>query len=341
MLGDDYLAAPVGWLFFFDLPRALIGFGTNVSNRADLSERAWEASWPDTGLGLSHGIGALWTESNLPPVLFNGASVNDGCRVNVSVLDVAGGSPDVPSCSGISPAETTTGVFGATHDVVDFLCPADDLALSTAAGMSARFPIISLAGRIAADPDRNCGQRAAGAVFVADGGYLEGSGAGSLLDSWTALSARVEQHNVSQSGTCVVPFMIHIDNGYESPIVTANDAVPREFLVPLLATLNSSSGITTARAEAALAFEHGFSIGGADTEVVELTKTGPRTIQSRYARLVTRAHPGVQAPLGWTLSQASINDLRDQLAIPGNVAALAEIRTWIDRDLACVSSPEA
>jgi hypothetical protein len=53
-------------------------------------------------------------------------------------------------------------------------------------------------------------------------------------------------------------------------------------------------------------------------------------------RPVTRAHPGVQAPLGWTLSQASIDDLREQLGIPENAAALEELRTWLDGDLRCI-----
>jgi hypothetical protein len=53
---------------------------------------------------------------------------------------------------------------------------------------------------------------------------------------------------------------------------------------------------------------------------------------------VTRAHPGVQAPLGWTLSQASIDDLRDQLALPENVEALTEVRRWLDGEMYCSGS---
>jgi hypothetical protein len=129
--------------------------------------------------------------------------------------------------------------------------------------------------------------------------------------------------------------MVHIDNGYESPSVSGNEAVPREFLVPLLATLRASSGITAARAEAALTFEQPFSIGGTAVEIVLRTEAGDEVVASRYARLVTRAHPGVQAPLGWTLSQASIDDLRSQLAIDENAAAFAEIRGWLDGDMVC------
>jgi hypothetical protein len=336
-LGDDYLAAPVGWLFLVDLPRDLLGFGPDISNRAEITERVWEASWPGDGKGLGRGLWDLWSTTDFPPIVFNGASVNDGCGVNVSILDAAGRSPEVPACSGIGAVEAAPiGAFAAKHDLVDFICPDQDVALSTAAGMSARFPVISVAGRIAADETHSCPGRADGAVFVADGGYLEGSGAGTLLDAWNALRDSVDRYNTSTTDRCIVPFMIHIDNGYESPSVTANDAVPRESLVPLLAMLNSSSGITVARAEAALAFERRFTIGGTEIEVAATTDGSPVALDSRYARLVTRAHPGVQAPLSWTLSETSIDDLRRQLEIPENAAAFAEIRSWLNGDLVCL-----
>ena len=74
----------------------------------------------------------------------------------------------------------------------------------------------------------------------------------------------MEQYNTGGAPVCVVPFMLHIDNGYETPAVSGNQTVPRELLVPILALASSSSGITAARAEAALAFEAPFTIGGSD-----------------------------------------------------------------------------
>lgn len=336
VLGDDYLAAPIGWLFFADLPRSLIGFGAGISNRSEVMERAWEASWPESVPGLGRGIAELWaSHPEIPPLFFNGTSVNDACRFNVSALDTNGGSPDVPSCAANGREEGLGGPLAATYDLTDFLCEGDDLPLSTAASLVSRFPFVSVSGRITADPDRDCDGRRDGTVFVVDGGYLEGSGSGTLLDVWEGLAGFVEEYNSMAADSCVVPFMVHIDNGYESPSVSGNEAVPREFLVPLLATASTSSGITAARAEAALEFEQPFSIGGSKVGLVIGGDGSAERIESRYARLVTRAHPGVQAPLGWTLSQASIDDLRDQLAIAENSEAFAEIRTWLDGDVRC------
>ncbi len=333
VLGDDYLAAPVGWLFFADLPRTLLGFGSGIENRTDVMERAWEAAWPTPGTGLQRGVVEVWRDHpEVPPAIYNGTSVNDACRFNASPLDVDGATPGVPTCAGRGLAGTSTGEFAATHDLVDFLCPGDDVRLSTAAGLGARYPVVSVSGRVKSDQDASCAGRTDATVFVVDGAYLEGSGSGSLLDAWHALAPSVESYNASSSDYCVVPFMLHIDNGYESRSISGSEAVPREFLVPLAATLSTASGITGARAEAALAFGAPFTIGG---EPVTLTDADTGEDIDRYLRLVTLAHPGVQAPLGWTLSQASIDDLRDQLSISSNARAIEDVRAWLETDISC------
>ncbi|MEA3511115.1 MAG: hypothetical protein U9R51_06735 [Actinomycetota bacterium] len=58
-------------------------------------------------------------------------------------------------------------------------------------------------------------------------------------------------------------------------------------------------------------------------------------ITSRYARITTRAHPGIRARLGWTISDASFDDLRAQLTIEKNALERSEIQTWLTRDLTC------
>ncbi len=341
-LGDDYLASALGWLMFVDLPRSLIGFGSGISNRSDIMERSWENSWPDDAGALDRGIAQLWhAEPQLPPFIMNGTSVNDACRFNASIFDVDGDSSDVSGCADagvVSGAGSgASGVLAATYDLTDFLCIGDDVRLSTAVSLSARFPVVSSTARVAGDPASGCRSRRSNAVYVVDGGYLEGSGAGTLLDSWDALAGFVDAHNSAPGATsCIVPFMVHIDNGYESPSSTPSDLAPREFLVPLVALVNAQTGrITSAREEAAIAFDQRFTLAGSPITVVHRTESGTSEVLSRYTRLVTRAHPGVQAPLGWTLSSASIDDLRDQLEIDANLAALAEVRSWLDGDLVC------
>jgi hypothetical protein len=55
----------------------------------------------------------------------------------------------------------------------------------------------------------------------------------------------------------------------------------------------------------------------------------------RYAHLFPRAHPGTSAPLGWALSQASMDDLTNQLRERANANELGKIRRWFASDLSC------
>ena len=340
-LDDDYLAAAMAWLLLVDTPRSFIGFGPRIRDRAEIMELAWEGSWDGDDVGfLSRGIFEVWEEEpNLPLMVFNGTSVNDACRFNASVLDANAHDP-TDTCSSLGMFENSTtalapsAALAATQDLSDFLCPNQDIRVSTAALLTARFPIVSTSGRIGEElgacdaPPR--------VSYVVDGGYLEGSAAGTVTELWNQLEPRVAAVNADRaSPVCIVPFLIQIDNGYENPEAGASGAAPRETLVPLTALLESQFGrIAQAREQAAIDFDRPFESGGAPISVVN-RRTGEE-IASRYARVVTRAHPGIQAPLGWTLSNASMDDLKAQLLLEENEMELAEIERWLGGDLECV-----
>jgi hypothetical protein len=337
-LGDDYLAAAVAWLVFVDTPQTFLGFVPGIEDRAAMMARAFERSWQsssgDDGF-LSRGVFELWhSEPELPVMIFNGTSVNDPCRFNASVLDANAHQPTDTCTSLLVFEDSTTGVekssvLAATKDLVDYLCPGQDVKLSTAAMLSARFPVISPSGRVGGALDE-CEDDPRDA-YVVDGGYLEGSGAGTALEVWDHLEPRIAAWNSDHARACIVPFFLQIDNGYENP-TAASGARPRELLVPLTATISSSFGrIANAREQAAIEFD-----------LPLMSSAGPLTVrragvpvESRYARLVTRAHPGVQAPLGWTLSTASFDDLRNQLQLDVNQREMAEISSWLDGHLTC------
>jgi hypothetical protein len=64
------------------------------------------------------------------------------------------------------------------------------------------------------------------------------------------------------------------------------------------------------------------------------TAGGGAELEDRYARFALYAHPGSEAPLGWTLSNASMQDLESQLGFDENDAAFDEFRSWF-RDVEC------
>ena len=340
-LGDDYLASTMAWLLLVDTPRSFIGFGSAVRGRAEVMELAWEASWDDQGGSgyLSGGVFEQWANyDEVPFTLFNGTSVNDPCRFNISVLSsTAHGRGD--TCTSLRAFEgQREGVdqsvaLAATQDLSDYLCEGQDIKISTAIMLSARFPVITPSGRIGgglANCDEDPNQ-----AFVVDGGYLDGSGAGTITELWRRIEVFVDEFNNSSSA-CVVPFLIQIDNGYENPSASVQGASPTEVLVPLQSIFNSQFGrIANEREQAAIEFDRPLLLSGSPVTVY--TPEGIE-ITSRYARLTTRAHPGIQAPLGWTLSDASFDDLRAQLTIEENAMELSEIQTWLSGNLTCAKT---
>lgn len=340
-LSDDYLAATMAWLILVDTPRSLIGFGPQVRDRAELTERAFEASWTsDTREGaLSRGIFSLWEdEPDLPLLVFSGTSVNEPCRFNASVLSASPHKPTATCTSLVQFERNRTGVeasasFAATRDLAGYVCEDRDIRLSTAVLLSARFPVVSPSGRVGGNLSA-CGQEDA-PEYVVDGGFLEASAASAATDLWLALRHHVDAYNASASNSCVVPFLIQIDNGYENP-GTASSGTPREVLLPIQTLFASQFGrLANARELAAIEFDRPL-LAGSDYLVV--TQVSGAVLESRYARITTRAHPGVQAPLGWSLSSVSFDDLKNQLDIPENQIEIDEVASWFG-ELSCSTRP--
>lgn len=268
-------------------------------------------------------------------MVFNGTSVNDPCRFNGSVLSSTAHSRD-DTCTSLGAFEGRRDGVGeavalaATQDLGDYLCADQDAKVSTVVLMSARFPVITPSGRIGGglsgcDDEPN-------EAFVVDGGYLDGSGAGTITELWNRIEDNVDAFNIENSA-CIVPFLIQIDNGYENPRAAVAGTSPIEILVPIRTIFSSQFGrIANEREQAAIEFDRPLELRGAPITVYAADGS---EISSRYARLTTRAHPGIQAPLGWTLSDASFDDLRTQLTIAENMDELSEVQRWLTGDLTC------
>ncbi|MGH2555802.1 MAG: hypothetical protein ACRDHO_08825, partial [Actinomycetota bacterium] len=131
---------------------------------------------------------------------------------------------------------------------------------------------------------------------------------------------------------CIVPYFVQLDNGYD-PLTSPRDktGAPNQLFAPLqslLETTGTRSRQHRARALAASLFTQPFSV------------TGPagvgREDEGRYARLVPRGHPGLEASLGWTLSQPSRRDLENQL-YEVNAEKIRLVRGWLENPTPCPS----
>ena len=332
-LGDDFVAATGAWMLFADLPNALIKLDFEP-DRAGVLERAWQRAW-GTPSPLASGLFETYRSDNRSPLLLlNGTSVQDGCRVNTSVLDVdveeaetgkALRARDCLSMDAFAAASTPNAdgfALAATHDIADLLCEDRDLRLSTAALLSARFPWVSPAGRVV-----RCGTEFA--TYVVDGGYFDTSAASPLQELWSRLEPLVARQNAAAAGPCVVPVLLQLDNHYKEPRNSGATGRPWESGVPLQTVRAARDARENgARQAAALLFSTEIAAG------VSASAGGAPLV--RYAHLFPRAHPGTSAPLGWTLSQASMDDLTNQLRERANANELGKIRRWFASDLTCV-----
>lgn len=350
-LGSDAISPALSWLTFIEIPWSLLRFDLDWNlperDRARILEESWERAWPEfSGAGSALAVDLFeleavtnTTQSYVPLLVFNGTTVESGCRMNTSILKSNGhnrnepvkGCLDLPSPSPTStPADRSSRVLAATVDLLDFLCQNDKLSLSKAVLLSARFPLISPSGHITQCPStQNPTVSASGILtstlgveplesYVVDGGYLENSGADTALELWSALQPLVEEYN-KNSQPPIIPFFIQIDNGYDEPATPGAIPSQLQLLVPftaLGATLNGHEAMTRQAAE--MMFHSKYRV----TEQQCFTPT-------RYAHFIPQAHPGVQAPLGWVLSQESFYDLRDQFVNAAmNQQAKATVQSW-------------
>jgi hypothetical protein len=210
-------------------------------------------------------------------------------------------------------------------DVLDYLCRDQDLRLSTAAFLSARFPFVSPVAELrpAAERGELCTEaRGARTLAIGDGGYRDNTGAGALADVWGVLEPLVAEHNASGGGTCVVPFFVEIDNGYRNRAGSGSDSGLRQLLAPLTGALSVFSARDAAWVEA-LSADFRRPLAGTPVRV------DGDLLRERFARLSLFAHPGVQAPLGWLLSDPAVDDIQQQLTVDENASAIDEVRRWL------------
>ncbi len=340
-LGEDFLAPAWAWALLADLPSALlhVDFGPD---RAEVLERGWEQTWrtdgqdarsfisgeaPSSSGPLAVGLRDAAAWEDLPLLVLSATSVRDGCRINVSALDIARTPQRGAGC--LSPEnahDQESSALAATHDLFD-TCGRRDLRLSTAALLSARFPLVSSSGRLGPP---SCEQPS---LFAVDGGYFDNSATSTVSELWTHLEPLVDRFNRRSRDGCVVPFLLQLDNHYSDERPADEPKRPFELEAPLRTiTAARSAREEGARQAAALAFGAP-SFGSIDGAYLAGKRRQP--ILSRYAHLYPRAHPGTTAPLGWTLSRPSRQSLREQLISGDNRSALDRIRRWFSGRLHC------
>jgi hypothetical protein len=223
LAAGDYLSPTVLGMIFRDTLALVISAlaRADVADRATFLEQAIEEHYnavvvgertacgeTEDRRGLCRPFGYLPKPGHdrwLPLLLLNATSVDSGRQIIASDLYIGAESPDPAHCTELFPHSYSvfevlaSGAQGphrdpATGCLAPGLADADDLRLSTAAVMSARFPVVSPKGNL---------RNRAGTVIeqVVDGSFFDNTGLESLMPLVPLLHARGLR-----------PLVIHIAN---------------------------------------------------------------------------------------------------------------------------------
>jgi hypothetical protein len=254
-------------------------------------------------------------------LVFNSTDSVTDCKVLVSQIDLGTTSTAAaPDCNGSSVN------LSNTIDLRDTLGSCFwNLEFSTAAELSARFPVISPPGRIdETTVPSNCTKGLA-AMQLVDGGTTDNSAVGTLTDIAPTLAGLVAKANATRDGSTAKPFIVPVvvySSNYPGLDLTANaNRTKPDALVPI-SILGDAQAAEVAPAawltRASSGYSQvcsGFSARNADAStdacrnaVSALRKALPRGI----VVVSPSTSPAVSVPLGWTLSGFSEAQLKYQ-----------------------------
>lgn len=283
------------------------------SDRGTLIEHAWEQAVPsfDTPW-IKDRPSWRWSWGPAGALVVNSTSPTTRCRTLISQirLENEGGT-------GCSPQPTAAST--------DLVACTNQLRTSTAALLTARFPYVTPSGVVSCTPPSEVDQPPPDDVElqVVDGGYAENTGVGTLVDLMPRLMAEVRSHNdcvlaEPRPAACtteptpnvlVVPQLVYFDNGTGSDLVARPSGLKLEALVPPLTILGAKGALYSARAQ----LERAYALLGTDQlwsgrpSKASLAKDAVEALRANQVAVVLqKTRPTIAAPLGWMLSDVSI-----------------------------------
>ena len=294
-MDDDFLAPVLGKMVAPDMLQWFLPCPIGAFDRATALEESWERSYRDVfgTTTLEEPFLQLYADSarsrDVPVLLLNTTHVQTGKRYISSPVD-------------------DPGVFLDARSVWEAM--GRDLRLSTAIHNSARFTLVSPAGRI----DRGDGQSYGSLV---DGGYFENSGLTAVADLHAMLRARAVQGSlppldVSVLYLCNDPVSCAADMATERPLTSKRGAVG-ELLSPptaLMATRDArgsyARGRVTHQVHDASLPMHYFQLNVCDGLAVTQSDEADQHLRDRL----------VDPPLGWLLSTGAMAWMDNSLVRP-------------------------
>jgi hypothetical protein len=240
----------------------------------------------------------------------------------VSQIRLATGDQDSCAYSTGTPAGDTVDLLGALGSGADRTPPAQvrclgTLTAATGTMLASRFPFVTPSGVVGP-----CA--AQGEQQLVDGGYVENSGLGTIVDlapQWQSAVQRRNGEALRQGGTTIdliVPVVMYFDNGTGGDLAARPTPATPEILVPSTtdgrakAALVDTPALLRNSARLVATSELGGPGGalppGLADEITTLRGSGVVVVQQS-------TFPAVTAPLGWVLSQQSMDTMDRALGL--------------------------
>lgn len=347
--GPDSLGAGAIALVTGDLLAATIGVRVGApstdtdpdgTDRAASMQEVWTEAWAEAGTGDGPADHRFVEEDDSALTAVTGHLIltstdsYDGCRALWSQIDLSppdmSAAPsmtdtsDAPGCGtgGAGPnSYDVLGAFGATDGTTeaDQHCVGNLNAL-TPGLVSGRFPYVTPSAVVG--PCRGLTQ-----TPLVDGGITDNTGLGTIIDLASQWGPLVRAHNdeVLDAGTgqLIVPLLVYFDNGPATSFgIDQRGRSIAESLVPLSAITAAAtrqaptSALLRQGADAATRFlcsEPSVPDPDADpTACQQLVQQQTPLPQVFVVHQATQ--PTLSAPLGWVLSEASVDDLEDDMS---------------------------
>lgn len=323
LVDTDALSATVAGMLFRDLPRAFTGVHPEGVDRAAVEQDSWTDSLDNLNEPFFKATADAWS----PKLLLNASDISTGCKVILSQLTIHSEQhpPASQACKDHPAPEASAGTSlqAGAVDAAQFLnptaCPTSaststpsdaltsegdstggdsaeqhNVTMATAALLSARFPYVSPSGALTActtsEPER---------LYIADGGYLDNTGLHTLLALWQDLEPLVTAANTGD-GPKIVPVAVLVENHYRAQSALQPGGRVRELTGPPNA--DRTALLRAEALEQSMAAEFDQPVAGVDS-----------TSLQRWYVIAPSTTPDVSAPLGWSLSEASRNELDCQM----------------------------
>jgi hypothetical protein len=318
MSDPDALAAAIDGLMLrdtiagytgLDLRAAQMPWAQQFPDRAALMQAVWQHQ--DPMLNAPFPLRHSW----LPwALLFNSTSVSTGCRAILSNVALPHPAATMAQPGGLSCGLGSAGLAGSYDFLARFRC-LRNLATSTAALISARYAYITPSGTL-----DGCGSsRGTFADQLVDGGYGDSTGLSTLVDLAPTEMASVRQYNeramasapAGQPVTLIVPVTVYLGNSVQPartlivPARTPEIDVPTSALSIGPATELTGTDALLQNMAAATGPAQWMTCVSADVTCADARAIASNAVPDPLMMVTPTEYPGVAAPLGWLLSEAS------------------------------------